>query len=293
MNIQASTEPKVNLFVIGVNKAGSSWLYYLLNEHPDIYMSEVKELYYFDTDYPDKLQKYHRHFDFAGEYHYYGEATPTYYRDERTARNIHEYCPAAKILAIVRDPIQRLYSQFYFHKQLNLIPEEKSLEEAIAEENHLISDSHYENTLTVYEEIFGQDQMFIVSLEEAKTDGEKIWTAVQNFLDLPVVSFPGERGKSENATGNKWFRFVYRMTIRPVKVYMPGLYKWLLQRQFMRWTKTALLDLFGTAKKHPISLETRQFLEKEFEQTYNFLQERGLTGSININRSIVPEDVNI
>ncbi|MCF7805761.1 MAG: sulfotransferase domain-containing protein [Candidatus Marinimicrobia bacterium] len=287
-----SQNPKVNLFVIGVNKAGSSWLYYLLNEHPDIFMSEVKELYYFGSEYPENLKKYHRNFDFSTEYKFYGEATPTYYRDEGTARNIHEYCPEAKILTIVRDPIQRLHSQFYYHKQLNLVAENKKVEEAVEVENHLISDSHYEKTLPVFEEIFGSEQVLLVSLEEAKADEKKVWEEVQRFLGLQIIQFPGERSRSENATGNRWFRLVYRLTIRPVKVYFPGLYKWLLQSQFMRWAKNSLLRVLGTARKEPISPETRMALEKEFEPTYNFLRERGLTASIARDKSLRPEEMN-
>ena len=99
---------RVNLFIIGVNKAGSSWLYYLLNNHPQIFMSEVKEQYYFNKEYPDGLKDYHANFPFNEDYKYFGEATPTYYRSEQTAKNIKEYSPDAKILAIVRNPIKRL-----------------------------------------------------------------------------------------------------------------------------------------------------------------------------------------
>lgn len=152
-------------------------------------MSDVKELYYFNSDYPAGLEKYHKHFDFAGDYQYWGEATPTYYRDRTTAERIKEYSPDARILAIVRDPIQRLHSQFYFHKQLNLLPEDIALEDALREDPHLITDSHYERTLPVYEEIFGKDRCKFISLENAKSNGEQVWANVQEFLGLRVILF--------------------------------------------------------------------------------------------------------
>lgn len=272
----STDSPRVNLFLIGVNKAGSSWLYYLLDSHPAVFMSAVKELYFFDSDYPENLERYLRHFDFESEYQYWGEATPTYYRQKSTAENIYDYNPNAKVLFIVRDPIQRLYSQFYFHKQLDLIPEEMSLEDALDNDPHLIADSHYESTIPVYENLFGGAQCMIVSLEEAKQHEERVWAEIQSFLHLPKAPFPEERGQSENATGSRLFRAIYRVTIRPVKVFIPGVYKWLLQRSFMRWTKTGLLQIFGTAQKEPISPEIRESLEKEFAPTYQFLQENDL-----------------
>jgi hypothetical protein len=64
---------KVNLFVIGVNKAGTSWLYCLLDHHPDVLMADVKELYYFgdkgpEGEGPETRTAYHSHFPFDEDY---------------------------------------------------------------------------------------------------------------------------------------------------------------------------------------------------------------------------------
>ena len=67
----------VNLFVIGVNKAGTSWLYTLLQKHPDVFMSAQKELFYFGERYPEGRDEYHAHFPFDQSYRYFGEATPS------------------------------------------------------------------------------------------------------------------------------------------------------------------------------------------------------------------------
>jgi len=263
---------KVNLFIIGVNKAGSSWLYYFLKAHPQIFMSEVKELYYFNKTYLRDLDKYHSHFDFSQPYQYFGEATPTYYRDRQTAENIKNYAPEAKILAIVRDPIQRLRSQFYFHKQLNIIPEKTTMEEAIERlDPHLIQDSHYEQTLPVYKDIFGE-QFKIVSLEKALNNIAFAWQELQNFLCLDQVELPEFADHSENATGSRLFRIIYKSTIRPIKKISPELYKILLQLKAMRSAKKLLLNRLGKAHKSNISEELHQKLRKEFQDTYQYLR---------------------
>ena len=266
---------KVNLFIIGVNKAGSSWLYYLLNNHPQVFMSEVKEQYYFNEQYPENMEKYHANFPFDRDYKYFGEATPTYYRSGETAQNILEYAPEAKIVAIVRDPIKRLHSQFYFHKQLGIIPEDKTIEEAINEpDTHLIRDSHYEETLPVYQELF-LDNFKIISLEQALKNMEFCWQELQSFLALKTVELPELSNKSENATGSSFFRLIYKYTIRPIKKRSPELYKKLLRMKTMRVSKKILLRILGKADKEEIPANLQKKLKIEFSATYKYLEELG------------------
>lgn len=269
---------RVNLFLIGVQKAGTSWLYYLLDQHPDIYMSEVKELYFFGnagTNGPNTLDSYHSHFPFDENYRYFGEATPVYYREREAADQIRAYNPGAKILAIVRDPIQRILSQYRYHKQLGLVPEAIEFDEAIRDRTHFLRDSHYEQTLPIYEEIFGPDQFMIVSLENAREDPQRLWTELQSFLDLSEAPLPNPNPSPENPTGSARFRRLYRATVRPVKNYVPGLYQRMLQNSVVRSAKRALLTILGTAEPESISAEQKRRLRDEFAPTYEYLHSHG------------------
>lgn len=268
---------RVNLFVIGVNKAGTSWLYYLLSEHPDIFMSDVKELYFFGEDQngPADLDAYHRHFPFDHSYRYFGEATVMYYREPQVAADIAAYNPDAKLLAIVRDPIERLVSQYRYHKQLGIIDEERTLSEVLeGDSGALLRDSHYEETLPPFAEQFGPDQFKIVSLEEGRNNPERLWTDLLSFLDLQQVPCPNPDATPENPTGSAAFRRVYRATVQPVKDHAPALYQWMLQSPLVRRTKLELLRLLGQADPEPISSEVKARLRTEFAPTYRYL--RGL-----------------
>lgn len=267
----------VNLFLIGVNKAGTSWLYYLLDQHPDIFMSAVKELYFFgdfDDNGPDDLDAYHAHFPFEEPYRYFGEATVMYYRSAQAAREIQAYNPDAKLLAIVRDPIQRLHSQFRYHKQLGLVDETTTLEKVLNGSNpRFVQDSHYEETLPVYTERFGSNQFKIVSLEEGRNDPEALWTELHAFLDLPPAPFPSMDDRPENPTGSAGFRRIYRAFVRPIRKHLPGVYRWMLQSNAIRHTKLSLLRLLGTAEKEPLSPDVHDRLRDEFAPTYAYLRE--------------------
>ena len=269
---------RLNLFLIGVNKAGTSWLYYFLGQHPDVFMSEVKELYFFsdERDGPPDLDAYHDHFPFDEPYQYYGEATPMYYRHEAVADAIHQYNPDAKILAIVRDPIQRLLSQYRYHKQLGILNEDTTLDEALdGRDDKLIRDSHYEDRLPAFAQRFGPDQFKLVSLEAGRDAPEQTWDELLSFLDLPPVPCPDPDSKPENPTGSAAFRHVYRLTARPIKTHAPNLYQWMLQSPLVRWVKLALIWLLGTAEATPISEAQTARLRKEFAPTYAYLQEQG------------------
>lgn len=269
---------RVNLFVIGVNKAGTSWLYYLLSEHPDVFMSDVKELYFFgdEEEGPADLETYHRHFPFDEPYRYFGEATVMYYREPAVAAEIEAYAPDARLLAIVRDPIDRLRSQYQYHKQLGLLGEGTSLAEALdGRDPMLIRDSHYEETLPPFADRFGPDQFKVVSLEAGRDDPQALWSELLTFLDLPAAPCPPPATKPENPTGSPSFRRVYRAAVQPVKTHLPALYEWMLQSTAVRRAKLALLSVLGTAEKDPVPPDVRARLEDEFAPTYAYLHELG------------------
>ena len=273
---------RVNLFVIGVNKAGTSWLYYLLDQHPDVFMADAKELYYFgeegpDEERPETLEAYHRHFPFDRNYRYFGDATVMYYKSATTADEIRAYNPDAKLLAIVRDPIQRLLSQFQYNKQLGLIDEATSLPEALPDRRYLVDTSHYEETLPAYTDRFGADQFKVVSLEAGRADPEAFWAALLDFLSLPRAPRPEENDQPENPTGSPAFRAVYRSTVRPLRRHFPQAYRWLLGSTVARQTKLALLRLLGKAgaKSEALSPEMEARLRDEFAPTYAYLRDLG------------------
>lgn len=269
---------KANLFLIGVNKAGTSWLYYLLDHHPDVFMAEAKELYFFGEEDkgPSTLEEYHSNFPFEEPYRYFGEATVMYYRSADVADALHAYNPEAKLLAIVRDPIDRLVSQYQYHKQLGLLDEATSLAEALdGRDPHLVQDSHYEETLPAFKKRFGPDQFKIVSLEEGRDAPEALWNELLTYLELPQTHSPPSGESPENPTGSVAFRQVYRATVRPIRRHFPSVYQGMLESSLIRQIKVGLLRLLGTAESTTVPPTLRNELQDEFAPTYRYLQRQG------------------
>jgi hypothetical protein len=136
-----------NFFLAGVPKAGTTSLYHYLAQHPQIYMSPIKEPCFFASEFRPKncdaplrraaersqreLMRYfakpvltERFGAMVSEWPYYlrlfegvrdetvvGEATPGYMWSKTAARNIHDSIPGARILIMLRDPADRAFSQ--------------------------------------------------------------------------------------------------------------------------------------------------------------------------------------
>ncbi|NVK42627.1 MAG: sulfotransferase [Oceanospirillaceae bacterium] len=107
---------KINLFVIGASKCGTTFLHEVLNSHPDICMSNPKEPYtFFYDDYLSRLVDASDLFDNSRRCIIYGESSPIYSETgqfPKIASRIYGYNQNAKILYIVREPFSRLRSVY-------------------------------------------------------------------------------------------------------------------------------------------------------------------------------------
>jgi hypothetical protein len=120
-----------NTFIIGAAKSGTTSLYDYLRQHPDVFMSPVKEPRYFAyAENPPEmagpgdeetnrasgavytLDDYRALFEGATTESIVGEASPVYLYDEDAPRLLHEHCPDATLIAVLRNPIERAYSHY-------------------------------------------------------------------------------------------------------------------------------------------------------------------------------------
>jgi len=277
-------DKKVNLFIAGVNKAGTTWLYHLLKGHPDIQFSSKKELFYFDKTYPAGLKDYHAYFNFNAEKKYYAEGSSTYIRSSKTAEKIKRYNPDAKIIIMLRDPIKRLLSQFYFRKQVGAIPEKLTVEQAMKGDDYIVVfDSHYEKLIPPWLRIFNQNNIKIISMEKALKNINETWTAIQKFLDIQSIPVPDTAHQSKNVTGSIKFRLLYKISIVPIKRNFPQLYQKLLQSPIMKKSKKYFLKKFGQQNKK-IDIATLQQLKNEFSDTYTYLFSLGFEDTYKTTR---------
>ena len=104
-------------FVVGSPKCGTTALAQMLAAHPDVFLSEPKEPHFFDAHHDNGLQPYmEQHFAGWSGAGVAGEATPSYLAVPYVPARIRSAIPGARLIAILRNPVQRAYSSWWmFH----------------------------------------------------------------------------------------------------------------------------------------------------------------------------------
>jgi len=122
-----------NFLIIGAAKSGTTSLYHYLKQHPQVYMSPIKEPSFFAFEgakpvlqgpwkrwaarnFVTDLEAYRALFHGVSDEVAIGEASPVYLVHPRAPERIKHYIPDAKLLAILRDPVERAYSAYLMQK---------------------------------------------------------------------------------------------------------------------------------------------------------------------------------
>lgn len=211
-----------DFYIVGHAKCGTTALYEMLNEHPGIFMPELKEPLYFATDLrlrfqrraagplPTELSEYLALFTPAAPGQIVGEASSSYLWSREAAAGIAAQRPDAKIIAILREPASFLRS---LHLQLlqNHIETEKDLRGAIELEPErregrripkrsvrpqalLYSERvRYVEQLRRYEELFPPEQIKVLIYDDFRADNEGTVREVLRFLGVEDAVSVGAR----------------------------------------------------------------------------------------------------
>jgi len=131
-----------NFLILGCQKGGTTSLYDLVVQHPRIAAATEKELQFFSLHYTRGWQWYQD--QFPQERHglrrkLSGEATPYYLFHPLAAGRIARHCPRARLVVLLRDPVERALSQYFHSRRLGLEP--LPLEAALAAEATRLADA--------------------------------------------------------------------------------------------------------------------------------------------------------
>lgn len=137
-----------DFLIIGAAKSGTSFLHELLLGHPDVVFkrnpdvppANDKEIHFFDARAYDRLgiDWYKGRFPF-GEGVVTGEATPYYMFCPRVPERVHRVMPAVKLIAVLRNPVARAFSDYHHRRRDGLEP--LSFEDVIRAESERIRGS--------------------------------------------------------------------------------------------------------------------------------------------------------
>lgn len=97
-------------------RSGTTALHHYLRDHPDVGMATPKEIHFFDREYDRGLEWYAAQFASLAGRRMIGEATQTYMYDEDALDRMTAALPAARFIAVLRNPVDRAYSHYWFNR---------------------------------------------------------------------------------------------------------------------------------------------------------------------------------
>jgi hypothetical protein len=174
--------------VIGAMKAGTSSLYQYLRAHPQIFMPEVKEPQFFASNWDRGLAWYERLFERAEDAAAIGEASTEYTKFPHISgvpHRIRSVLPPVRMVYLVRDPIERMISE-YQHRKGSVERSEhgRSLEEALLHDPSYCDFSRYAMQIEQYLEYFSRDRLLVVRSEDLRDDRARTLRKILLFLGV-------------------------------------------------------------------------------------------------------------
>ncbi|TPE48411.1 sulfotransferase family protein [Amaricoccus solimangrovi] len=195
-----------NFLIIGAPKAGTTSLYDYMREHPQIFMSDPKETRFFAyrgqggdrTRWPvQSLEEYEALFAPVRDEIAIGEATPHYLIYPHVAERIHDLLPEARLIASLRNPVDRSYSVYQMNLRNQGTNTGLPYAEAIRSDHNLRET--YADKLERYFALFPRERIRIILLEDLEGRPEAVMRGLFEFLgvdpafrpDLSRISNPG------------------------------------------------------------------------------------------------------
>jgi len=197
---------------IGASRSGSTWLDSFLRSHPAIYMpTRRKEIHFFDSFYEQGIKWYEEFFpkvSHAGDYKAIGEFSPGYLSHPEAPRRIKKHLGRVKMLVILRDPVERAYSQWKYRVQKRA--ECRSFEEFMHVEEEPVELGLYAKQLKRFFSFFEPRNFLILIFERSINEPTSTLLSVGEFLGIDPNKFEKKSaGKALNVSFVPRYRRAY------------------------------------------------------------------------------------
>lgn len=254
-----------NFLLIGAARSGTTWIANNLSEHPDIYLPPQKELHFFDKDYQKGIAYYEQYFRNKNQKRI-GEATPAYLYFPQIPNLIQKHLPDVKLIAALRNPIDRAYSHY-----LNLIAKNKrkdknhlgSFEDELQKNPRLIEEGCYYEMLSRYDRIFPEENILVLIYEDMLTDPIQFMKKIYAFLEVDTSFIPSLTDQRLNASSTKLGKHQI----------LYSLHRLLLKKLNLKKAAAYVENL--NAKPVPtMKTETRNYLRSIYSEQVELLEKR-------------------
>jgi hypothetical protein len=203
-DVGPSTGRLPDFLVLGAPKSGTTSLAAWLGAHRDVYVPPQKELHFFSREdhWSNGTQWYRQALSDGGQ-RLVGEATPNYLGHEAAAARIAATVPKARLIALLREPVDRAWSHYSYDRDLEIGPERRPFETIVAsagspDEHRYLADGRYVRHLERFAAHVPREQLLVLWFDDLRDEPERVWRDVCAFLDLDPDPVPAAVGSVHN-----------------------------------------------------------------------------------------------
>lgn len=188
--------------VVGAPRSGTTSLYHYCSQHPEIYMSPIKEVNYFSSNnYNLTKEKYKKIFEPGRDHKACGEVSPSYLRQKNAPDRIAALMPDCKIIIILRDPVARFLSDFKYSRRFgfhpaplkNYLPFSGTEEDDLPEHfrmHTMKKKGLYANQVERYTDIIKSQNVLVLLFEDLVEEAADLIREVYKFLEVDETFVP-------------------------------------------------------------------------------------------------------
>ena len=280
-----------NFLIIGAQKSGTTSVYNILSRHPDFYMPDEKEISYFHGDelFARGVSAYESCFKGWNGQEYVGNApVNVLYLAEKTAKRIYEFNKKMRLIAILRNPIDRAYSAYWYFRRTQW-EKSNTFEEAIRHEPEIIKRGNlyqkcnlthvhhgfYYDQLKIFLSVFSREQVLVLFYDELKEMPEQFFSKLSAFFNSDR-EFDFDQKKRDNAASLPKFVFMHKLiyqrnVVKTIySLCLPERIRHALRNKIVKRITSSNLKPF---KYPPMNLQTREYLREVYRKPNKRLEE--------------------
>jgi hypothetical protein len=269
--------PLPTFLICGAPKAGTTALYEYCRQHPDVLMSTPKETGFFHKNHHKGVDWFRAHFQDWGGETAIGEASVMTMPTPGAEKRVADLIPDARLIFLLRDPVERAYSDYLFNVQQGWIPPDVSFGRIIRDEvevkdysgKALINRGLYLKHLRRFREHFRRSQMRILLARDLKHETSRVVRSVYTLVGVEEDFSTGALER-HNTTSHMRLGSVYRALRagwQPVKAILGD------EGLIGKVRDQVRTFFFASGKKPEMRPEDREYLKKRFEKPNSRLSE--------------------
>jgi hypothetical protein len=168
----------------------------VLREHPEVFLPKTKQSYFFDRNYDLGIDYYYSLFSEAkvGD-KVLGEVATSYCLPSVIAK-VHRHLPNVKLVMLVRNPIERAYSNYLIRSDQNGWVE---FEQAIEESDDLLNRGNYIAQITEILRHYPREQLLVLTYDELVKDRNKFMIRLYNYLHIDAAHLSSRLDQRKNS----------------------------------------------------------------------------------------------